>query len=837
MEGDVRQQTLISQCEGDAELRDILERMLAAAEEEDDFLETPLETAGEAQLPTSIDDFEIIEEVGRGGMGVVYRARQVSLRREVAIKVLPHGWCQSQSTVDRFHLEARTLARLHHPGIVTIFSEGVADNVHYFAMEFIDGPNLAELIRIRRTGGGDDDPPEIREQAARLEHPVHVANMIAGAAEALQVVHDAKVVHRDVKPSNLFLTTEGHLKVGDFGLVLDDHDGAVSLSGELRGSPYYMSPEQTKGDPKLVDARTDVYSLGVVLYELLTQKRPFGGKNALEIMRNVAESEPPSVRTWVKNAPRDLAIICEVAMAKDPEDRYANAGEMALDLRRAVALEPIQARTLPRQVRVARWIKLHRASLTLSAALLLASGLVVALALQSQRQKAELAGALDELVQLTEEMDLSRSGISAIGHSLRVVEARRPELSRPQLATFKLVKARTTEVGEAMMITALKIANDAQKGRTETRPWDLNMDAVIESTTTIEDARLLLGSTDSSQLALVDIMMTTWPIEVPDELQGQGTNWSMTVRELDPITTTAGPVVWKGNDPYSVRTTQGHFCLTVHVDEFAPMEFVRLVRFGEDVRTVRLSPRSSEVQQVDMCLIPSARVTFERNDPRDPSLYGEELKIGAYWIDKYEVSNRDYFEFIEVYPEHATEYWNLEDYNTAWDDLPVVGVPIESAALYAEWRGKRLPTLAELLYAGRGPEGRLYPWTDATEKVSYLGNCDAPRQQLNLDGNLRATMLANYVVRAKKVRSGEDAASVFGVLNLLGNVAELSCSLEVSLTTDQTMRTSMDSSFVTGGNWFAAAYNQTLANSVTYQRRGRMEVSHTTGFRCALTAD
>lgn len=328
-------------------------------------------------IGSRLDDFEIGREIGRGGMGIVYRARQLSLNREVALKVLPPALQRHRSALDRFRREAQAVARLKHPNVVSIYAQGEHDGHLYYAMELIDGVSLDVAIRRRpemlsssfwstnRESGtagqrcspesrgpkepaaGRRKPPEVLDRTPPLrtiEDFRHLARLASGAADGLAHAASHGVIHRDIKPQNLLLGTDGVIHITDFGLAHLADEPHLTMGGEVLGTAAYLSPEQLCGDTRRIDQRTDVYSLGATLFELLTHRRPFDGESRDRILSDIRTVDPPRPRRLDKRIPRDLETICLRAMEKDPKRRYQSAASMAADLRRFADDRPILSR-------------------------------------------------------------------------------------------------------------------------------------------------------------------------------------------------------------------------------------------------------------------------------------------------------------------------------------------------------------------------------------------------------------------------------------------------------------------------------------------------------------
>jgi tetratricopeptide (TPR) repeat protein len=320
-------------------------------------------------LPTSnplenqrLGDFELVREIGRGGMGVVYEARQASLNRKVALKVLPAGLGLDAEAVQRFQREAEAAGKLHHTNIVPVYATGQENDTHFFAMELIEGPSLAQVIRERRAaatapGSASDAGPASSSLGPDGGYFERAAQLIAEVADALDHAHKQGVIHRDVKPANLLLSPAGRLSLTDFGLARLREQPGLTRTGALGGTPAYMSPEQITAGYVPLDHRTDIYSLGATLYELLTLKRPFTGERRDQVLAQILQKDPPPPRKVNPRVPVDLETICLKAMDKDPDRRYQTAGQMADDLRRFVNRLTISARRAGPVERLRKWVR------------------------------------------------------------------------------------------------------------------------------------------------------------------------------------------------------------------------------------------------------------------------------------------------------------------------------------------------------------------------------------------------------------------------------------------------------------------------------------------------
>ena len=367
-------------------------------------------------------DYELLEEIARGGMGVVYRARQVSLGRIVAVKMLLAGPLATKDFVQRFRTEAAAAASLQHPNIVAIHEVGFAQGQHFFAMDFVEGLTLAQLVA--------KGPLPARQAATYLK----------SIAEAIHFAHERNVLHRDLKPSNVLIeSATDQPRVADFGLAKRlEVETELTLSGQLLGSPNYMSPEQATAKRGTVGKRSDVYSLGAILYHLLTGRPPFQGETLTDVLRQLADNDPLAPRLLTPRVPRDLETICVKCLEKEPAKRYQSAQELADELDRFLRDEPIEARPVTRAERTWRWCRRKPAL----AGLILALQLVLALGLMGilwewRRATMSESRVLQDLY--TSDMNLAHQAWEngSLQRAEELLQAHKPQADKEDLRGFE----------------------------------------------------------------------------------------------------------------------------------------------------------------------------------------------------------------------------------------------------------------------------------------------------------------------------------------------------------------------------------------------------------------
>lgn len=719
----------------DAAVRATRERLEALAQD----AQGSTAIAAGSVVPHPRGGIELRGKLGRGGMGVVQRGFDPSLGREVAIKELAPELCGDALARERFCREAQAMARLRHSGIVAVHAIDHDGEPPRFVMELLAGPTLEN--ELRRVRAGVD--PEVLPPFTSARWIGAVVELVAAVADALEFAHENGVIHRDVKPSNLMFAADGRIVLVDFGLARLADRTTITQADAVQGSPHYMSPEQVRPlrhGP--IDHRTDVYSLGVVLYELLALRRPFDSSSHHELFERIESGELESLRELNPAVPRDLEILCAVALSRRKEDRFATAGEFAADLRRFLAHQAIRAQTLPLVKRVARAAREHARVLALA-------GVGAAAAL-------------------------------AAGFWLR--EEWRLRATMPRL---------TIEV------------RDPQG-------------------------------------------------ELVPEAHG-----SVRLRALDELSGGFGPSTTLGELPLrDERVAPGWYRVCVVFADGSTAECLRgLPTGGVELRLSVTQRARAEIESRDMLRFEATRWRNPQTTPTTCPNSTLAVDLPAFWIDRCEVSNAQYREFLLATQREPPQGWKALDWrrvglhiergdgtSAEFDVLPASGMSWLDAQAYAEWAGVRLPTHAEWEWVARGAENRDFPWGEQAPGAPWRGATRGPRSD-----ELGADSWALYFVHTLPADSCLDAATPEGVLHMLGNVSEFT---ETPFVWKDTTRADADARYVMGNPWDAQVLGLSLASSHSPRKIGADDADGPrdqrkvgsdaafpyTGFRCARSA-
>lgn len=669
--------------------------------------------AARNQRERRIGEFRILRELGRGGMGVVFEAVQESLERHVALKVLPSHISLNRGALERFRREATSASKLNHPAIASVFAVGHDQDLHYFAMELVDGPSLEKTILAVK----ERNPAQITEsllEAAGFERgtwlppspqpPFFAASAawMAEIADALTSAHNARILHRDLKPSNIIIRADGSPVLVDFGLSQDSMEQGLTRTGDAVGTPAYMSPEQATGakDP---DERVDVYGIGATLYELVTLRPPFTGSNAPAIMQKILDEDVVDPCKVNRACPRELATIILTCLAKDREARYRSTRELAEDLRNFLRGEAIRAKAPGATSRLRSGLQKRRKTLVASA--------VTAVGLFS-----------------------IAAGVVVFKKGMTVKSGE----SELQTAISALAVGDEDEA-----LVAFTRARDALGDERVQKPW-------LDAIGTVVERRFAEGKDDQVDSMLGQLAsyyaaserVKRWR----DRAKGGGAlrvtldppDARLTVRRFGSGTEPGEPV------PFSAgRLSTGRYLFGLDAGaDYEVSECLVEIEKGTnlDLRLVT----------VPKALRPKGSVFVAGN----PSEF-----VPPFFIDRCEVTNRQYLEFLETLTadERAwhTPRESWRDGRPAADamDEPVRSIRVSSAESFARWRGGHLPSAAEFEAAGNLGGSWAYPWGE---------EFDADRV---VSGALR-------LAHPKAIGDRVPGASRNGALDLVGNVSE-----------------------------------------------------------------
>ena len=623
----------------------------------------------------TLGEFELVRQVGRGGMGaVVYQARQKYLERPVAIKVLPHSRASDERTLVRFRREANSISQLEHPNIVQVFAFGELEDLAWYAMRFVDGHDLATEIREQRKARWGR--PEARPLLPKFDSDDYVGTVVhrlAELAEAIQHAHDRGVVHRDVKPHNILLDREGRMHLADFGLAKDERFGTLTAIGEIGGTVHYMSPEQARARAATVDHRTDLYSLSVVLYELLALSRPFEGRTSQEVISRIEKTEPKPLRKRNTKVPRDLAVICAKGMSKFASDRYGTAQELAADLRAFLRHESILAKPPSVTQLCLRWIRRNRIESLAASAVVLAIALTYwyanhrASVRESRATLTEISQALlvddwmDEPEFIASVCRLLEEGAGRRGSTnLELAQATRSFQER--LQDFRV---EGLELAAAKRLRGLggplDVSSPGEPPELPSSPDLFESIRILQGLRIVfpEDAEIQNAASVQWLYPRIDLS-----VEVVDE---QGQSRPSLPGELELAYAVIEPHLDSVSEYQPLEPSPegelllppGYYSLRVRVPGYGHADLVRqLVSRSEPYRLLARVHSEQEVQR-DMAPIDGGSLTLVAQEYRDAGCleFGSTLQIDSFHLDRAEVSNGEYLVYLEASGRSAPPQW------------------------------------------------------------------------------------------------------------------------------------------------------------------------------------
>lgn len=649
--------------------------------------------------PERIHGYRIARELGRGGMGVVFLAHPEDGGAPVAIKVLLINALVTTRAVQRFRREMEATRRLDHPGIVPVLEVGEEAGYLYIVMEYVPGPSLARRLAERAEAAPGEDPKGFLSSggASDVASPNARAAAIAAAlADALHEAHEHGLIHRDVKPANILFDAKGDPRLFDFGLAKDLSEDSLSLEGELAGTPSYMSPEQALGKRVVIDRRTDVFSLGVVLYEMLAGQRPFGGDTLHELFYAISFKEPPDLGKLRPDLPRDLVTIAVQAMEKDPDHRFQTAREMAEDLRRFLNHESIVARPVGRVRSLARRAR-SRPGLSTAVGLLGVLLLSLPFLLEWWGTRSAVHAAVSAANPFLSDDRPWRADEFAV--ALRAAE-REQELARLVTAGVEearpaweaLRQKRLELVG--LLISLGQVADPPPSAiGVRSRRLQRPLYALLASLLSGEDAALAIEQAFYARLSL-----TSEPIGARVSLRYIERDGSLSEPNVLGVT----PLELAAFDP-------GHIRILVEAEDFG---YAELTRFHFEpgrayTEAVVLRP-TAEVVGALRRVPPGDFVSGTPHAPQGSPIEVRTMAGEGFYVMQDEVSCRQYRAFLLATGEEQPRIWP-EPYDPTWDDRPACGISFDEARACAEWLGMRLPTVYEHQRMARGTDGRLHP--------------------------------------------------------------------------------------------------------------------------------
>lgn len=801
--------------------------------EERDELDPPLSG-------TRLGDFELCEVLGRGGMGVVYRALQHGLDREVAVKVLPSFRRDDRVAFERFQREASAVSRLSHEAVVGVLATGETEQLCWLAMPLVKGHDLGQETRLQRAG---DSSLTLLPRFGSERYVSTVLGGIAGVADGLEHAHGRGVLHRDVKPSNVMLDRRGRFILLDFGLARVAGTGTLTKSDDVQGTPHYMSPEQSRAIRGPIGPRADVYSLGVVLFELLAGQRPFVGEDARDVLRQIASGTHLDLRRVNPRIPRDLAVVCQKAMSHRPRDRYECAAEFRDDLRRFLAREAVVARPPTLAQRLLRWARRHPWHVVVPgvAVALVAAWMVSGEAAARHALRATRVTPLRQVVSSESPSNRDLAAAFTVLRDTDVAQSPDPEIRRVAEEARGVVEADiAARIGEinAVMANGLGQRTAPRFGPDVVIEPDFGqlLDGVRKAA---ESSSMYLGHEELARLEAIEKALPRVDAEIGAGILGStegaliaqardvATDELQDSRVLSPLPAT------------QIRLSPGTYRFTAVLDDGRFAELDRVLDLSSGTTSLTFWPRSEqEIARHAVLLQPLER----RFPPADQRPFGcvvprGHVPLHEYWIDRCELSNERVLQYMRATGSAAptawldkgfdgrTEWFPAGDATVSkeeWLARPAIQLTYPELRACAEWYGCRIATHRELEYAHRGP--LMLKGTEPNRGV---------------EDNVRGTRVVRdlYWEAAAQLWSVSDPRALdprTGLFHCFGNVCEITSTRVAYLPPGGrgVLRTIPYVHVVLGESWTALSTGKDLTEHSTL-RADAFNISHRIGARLA----
>ena len=732
---------------------------------EDPGAEPDSGTPDPSPLAQTFGQYRILSELGRGGQAIVYLAEDSKLGRKVALKVLRAGVLSlgSADELHRFQREAEVSARLEHSGICSVYAAGEVDGTPYIAMRYVEGETLAQRVAFVREHGSSHSPPRASEtqsgQTALRSETDRLLLLFEQCARALHFAHEQGLVHRDVKPGNIMVGEVGEPVLLDFGLARLDADGhGLTGTGALLGTPYYMAPEQVRGDARNVDRRTDVYALGVTMYEVFTLRRPHEAPSREALYRRILVEDPHPLRTFQPRLPADLQVVVGTAMAKEPIHRYQSAFDLAEDLRRIRVREPITAKPAAAWLVVWRWAQRRPAVALLL--LLLTASVVTGVVLLSQQNQV-LTRKVAEFTRLA---DLR--GVSLLEQNLHDLRAYKTE-HHDNLASF-VAEARALLARAPLHEQTLARLADERSGDEQARAWQIEaLTDLLGRLKTLREETLPLAEHFLDHVSQMDLRgeehAARWRAAAAALKQDAGFAGFALTPQLG--------LVPLGPDPVSGK------------QEFAHAATGDVPSRGKDGR-LQLSETSAMV----FVLLPGGTFTMGARPPRPrhplgqpnvdpdtsrPEFPPHKIKLAPFLIAKHEVTQSQWMRVAGTNPSRLRAGTDRRMRTQRYSFTvrhPVENVDYARAVQVLGRVGMLLPTEAQWEYAARA--GTHTVWWSGNDVDSLPGNCNVADRAYQNAMDTKVPHDAFDDGEPFTAPVGATGANAFGLHEIIGNVAE-----------------------------------------------------------------